>query len=113
MSSRREEKDERRRRREMDTRDRIRRGVQILVQCGQQQGHDAARIQADVNDAITEALEGDEPWERAIEGEWWVNSAGVFRLIFARDHVDRHDQTQQESIYAFVKTELEAALGER
>lgn len=98
----------------MNSPERLRRATQILVAAGRQQGHDDERIRADVKAAIAEALESDKEWVKVmpVQGEMepLVSSAGIYRLIFENDRLDRANPYAQERWHQIVIQELEAAL---
>jgi hypothetical protein len=89
----------------------------LLVAGLRHHGCDDARIRAEIQDAIKEALEGDKPWratsdlpglqpdEREI-----VSTAGAYRLVFDKFGLDRTDQRAQERWLALVQRQLDKAL---
>jgi hypothetical protein len=98
--------------------EKIRTVTRMIVAFGRQCGDDDDAIRTSVRAAIREALEGDESWKMPtippgggapVEA---VTTAGMYRLIFEAEGIDRGDQFQQERWLAIVQRALDEALRE-
>lgn len=81
--------------------------TRLLASISRQLGRDVETTKRDVLEAAKEALEGSDPCMKTMEldgqPEVMVNSAGIFRVVFLHEDIDRGDPWTQERVYRIVE----------
>lgn len=94
----------------------IGKAVSILVIGFRRLGESDAVIRTKINTAFQEAMTGNKPWLKDIrfsgcsDPEPAVSTAGVFRMIFINEGIDRTDQIIQETLAGVVHKAIEREL---
>jgi hypothetical protein len=96
---------------------RIRRATRLMTAAWWRDGMSTADVLAKVKATVEEAFVGDRTWIRGARDacptavaagsldpeETMLTSAGIYRMIFLNDGIDRADQRVQETIFALVQ----------